>query len=454
MIGHRGRQPLFPKPASLNVEGNMSPAPQMAQHSLWQATAKPAFVGQQLAGTVDCQTVIIGGGYTGLSTALHLAERGHEVVVIEGHEPGHGGSGRNGGQIIPGIRHFTDELVKTYGPDLGHRIHAFGSGDADYTFDLIKRLGIDCDLHRGGWIQAAENEVELKQGRERAAAWQKRGAPVRLLDRPEFRAMTGTDVYIGGWLDERGGSLQPLSYVRGLARAAEAAGARLFTHSPAIRITQVKGGWRAETAQGAVTAKKLLMATNALTGVLNPSVARSQLAVWSFQIATRPLNAAERAAILPGGTIVSDTRRILRYFRLDRDGRLIIGGKGTLLAPKDRGSYQLQAKMLATLYPDIAADGFEYHWGGEIGITLDRLPRLFALGDGAYAVLQDNGKGVAWCTAMGAPLADLMSGVALDKLPLVPITPPRPIPFHALRKTYVMAGNAWLRFLDMADRLR
>jgi glycine/D-amino acid oxidase-like deaminating enzyme len=422
--------------------------------SLWAATAAPRVVTPPLASKLDVETLIVGAGYTGLSTALHLARMGREVAVIEAGEPGDGGSGRNGGQVIPGIRHFTDELVKTYGEDLGRRIHAFGAGDADYVFALIRDENLACDAHRGGWIQAAENETELKQGRERAEGWAKRRAPTRTLDRAEFRALTGTDAYIGGWIDERGGSVQPLSYVRELARAAMPAGAALHGGTAATTFARVGADWRVETSRGVVTARKLLLATNALTGALQGDVARSQLGVWSFQIATRPLTQAERGAILPGSPVVSDTRRVLRYFRLDRDHRIVVGGKGTLSAPQGPESFVLQRKMLATLYPDIAKDGFDYAWGGLIGITLDRLPRLFTLGDNAFAVLQDNGKGVAWCTAMGAPLAALLSGEDAAKLPLVPVTPPQPIPLHAFRSVYVAAGNLWLRFLDMTDRLR
>jgi glycine/D-amino acid oxidase-like deaminating enzyme len=422
--------------------------------SLWEATAAPAVEAAPLSGPHDAETVIIGAGYTGLSTALHLAEMGRDVCVLEAAEPGAGGSGRNGGQVIPGLRHLPDELVARYGPDLGQRLHAFGAGDADAAFALIERLGLQCDAVRGGWIQAAETQAELEQGRVRVAAWAARGAPTRMLDREEFRALTGTDAYLGGWIDPRGGSVQPLSYARELARAAMRAGARLHTRSPALSLAREGAGWRVTTPDGSVRAKRLLLACNLGAGPLHPGVHRSQLSVWSFQIATRPLSAAERAVILPGQAVVSDTRRVLRYFRTDREGRVIIGGKGTLSAPKGPGSFRLQRAMLGRLYPDLAKDGFSHAWGGQIGITIDRLPRLFSLGPDGYAAVQDNGKGVAWCTAMGMPLAALLAGEDPRGLPLVPITAPSPIPGHALKSAYVAVGNLWLRFLDLTEGLR
>jgi glycine/D-amino acid oxidase-like deaminating enzyme len=133
---------------------------------------------------------------------------------------------------------------------------------------------------------------------------------------------------------------------------------------------------------------------------------------------------------------------------------VIVGGKGTLSAPTGPGSFNLQLQMLTKLYPELAADGFTHAWGGLIGVTLDRLPRLFSLGDGAWAALQDNGKGVAWCTASGLPLAEMLAGKDPRTLPLVPVTAPAPIPLHAFRKAYVAAGNAWLRALDLTDRLK
>lgn len=422
--------------------------------SLWEATAAPKVAASVLNGRHEAETVIVGAGYTGLSTALHLAELGRDVVVIEADAPGAGGSGRSGGQIIPGIRHFTGELTKKYGDELGRRLHAFGGGDADYTFALIERLGLQCNATRAGWIQAAENPIELELGRQRCDAWTKRGAPTRMLSRQELIDLTGTDVYAGGWFDRRGGSVQPLSYVRELARAAVKAGVRLFVGSPVTTLSPVAGGWNVETAQGAVRCRTLLLATNALTGGLHGPVARSQLGVWSFQIASRPLTPEEQARIMPSRVIVSDTRRVLRYFRLDRDRRIVVGGKGTMAAPHHAASFNLQLQMLRKLYPDVAEAGFDFAWGGRIGLTLDRLPRLFSIGANAWAVLQDNGKGIAWCTAMGRPLAELLTGTDPRTLPLVPVTAPSPIPFHGLRRAYVATGNTWLRSLDLTDRLR
>lgn len=422
--------------------------------NLWEATAPPPPDTPSLAGPMDTDVAIVGAGYTGLSTALHLAERGVAVTLLEASTIGAGGSGRSGGQVIPGIRHFPDELVAAYGPEAGHRLHAFGAGDADATFALIDRLGIVCDAHRGGWIQAADTETALAEGATRAKAWIGRGAPVEILDRDAFRAATGCQAYLGGWRDARGGTVNPMAYTRGLAAAAIRAGASVFTGSPVTALERDGVGWRLVTPGGSLRARRVLIAANLAKLGLLPSVARAQLGVWSYQVASRPLTNDERRIVLPGSPAISDTRRVLRYFRLDAAGRLVIGGKGKAGPPAGEGDFALQRHMLRALYPDLGDVPFEYAWGGEIGITIDRLPRFFSLGDGAWAILQDNGKGIAWCTASGAPLADLMTGADPARLPLLPPTAPRPIPFHGLRRLYVAAGNAWYRMRDRLDGAR
>ncbi|MGE0720023.1 MAG: NAD(P)/FAD-dependent oxidoreductase, partial [Alphaproteobacteria bacterium] len=372
---------------------------------------------------------------------------GLRVRVLEAAEPGAGASGRNGGQVIPGIRHFPDELEAAFGVDLGRRVYEFGLTTADAAFALIDRHAIACDAVRTGWIQPADKPSALETSRRRAAEWRRRGYGARALDRDETIALTGTRDYIGGWIHQGGGSVQPLSYARGLARAAMAAGAVVHGHSRVVGIARVGERWRLSTPGGSVVAPRVLLATNALTDDLWPGLRRAILPVWSFQIATTPLGADARMRVIPGGQPVSDTREVLRYFRRDRDGRLVIGGKGRLGGPRGMGSFGLQRRMLRRLYPDLAGQPVQFAWGGQVAITPDRLPRVFELAPGVLAAIGCNGKGVALCSAMGAPLADALAGRPLSELPL-PVAPLRPIPFHTLRPFYVAAGSAWLKLKD------
>jgi glycine/D-amino acid oxidase-like deaminating enzyme len=421
----------------------------MRQRSLWAETATAAVPLLPLEGAAEAEVAIIGAGYTGLSTALALAERGVAVVVLEAEAPGAGASGANGGQVIPGLKHFVADLEKDFGPGPGRRLHQAGATDADRCFTLIERLGIECDATRAGWLQVADNPVALEECRQRARAWQAWGAPVRLLGAEEVRAITGAAGYLGGWIDDRGGSVQPLSLARGLARAALAAGARIHAPSRATAIRPDGAGWRVETPGGALRVRRVLLATNAAPGALWPGLAHTIMAVWSFQTATRP-----GAGVLPGGQVVSDTRRVLRYWRRDAAGRLVVGGKGTLRAPRGPRSFTVPERMRARLYPALPDAAPDYYWGGRVGITPDRLPRLFRLAEGVFAVMQDNGKGVAWCTATGPALADLLAGAAPEELALPPVTPLRPIPLHPFRSVYAAAGSLYFRARDALDRAR
>lgn len=412
--------------------------------SLWEATAPAGPALAPLRGKAETEVAVIGAGYSGLSTALALAERGVAVTVLEAEAPGAGASGRNGGQVIPGFKHDVADAIAVYGRERGTAMHALGARAADDTFALIERHGIACDAARNGWAQLGDTEAALAEMKHRLAAWQRMGAPVRWLSREAAAALTGTGAYLGGWFHAGGGGVQPLAYARGLARAAIAAGAVLHAPSRATRITRDGAAWRIATPDGSLRARRVLVATNALAGNLWPGLADSMIPVWSFQVATAP------DAVRRDMPVVSDTRRVLRYFRPDRDGRLVVGGKGTLRAPRHPGQFGTQRHMLTRLYPRLADAAPEYSWGGQVAITLDRLPRLFALDDGVFATIGCNGKGIAWCTALGPELATLLTGG--ESLALPPLEPLRPIPLHRFKTLYAAAGSLWFRFRDRLDR--
>lgn len=418
--------------------------------NLWQTTAIPPLSLPSLSGMHETDTVIVGGGLTGLSTALSLADRGESVIVVEAEEPGFGATGQSGGQVTPGLRHFTKDLISEYGEAGGHRAHQFGAEAADRTFELIAKYGIDCAPHNTGKIRAAASPASLDDMRKKYEAWRQLGAPVTFLNAAELANALGTDVYCGGFKDARGGTVQPLSLARGLAQAAQARGATLFSHSRVLSLRQHQNGWQIVTANGEVLARKLLIASNATGDQLWPGLRATILPVWSFQIATAPLTASQRSRILPGGEAVSDTRRVLRYFRMDPDGRLIIGGKGLTRAPRKTRDFNFQKVTLAHLYPELADAQLEYAWGGQVAITIDRLPRIISIGPNAYAHFGCNGSGIAWCTAIGAAFAELFAHGDSRALP-IPVTPIQPIPFHGLHRLYVGVGSTWLRFRDMLD---
>ncbi|MFT3820681.1 MAG: FAD-dependent oxidoreductase [Rubrivivax sp.] len=425
--------------------------------SLWQATAVPApALRPPLQGGAETEVAIVGAGFAGLSTALHLAERGVAVTVLEAGAVGEGASGRCGGHLLYGGRLSEAESLHCFGSEAGGRLHAFGARAADEAFALIERLKLRCDADRAGSIYAADSDAGLAEARHKFKALQAAGVPARWLDRDAIMQTIGSAAYRGGYLNPKAGGVQPLSLVRELARAAQAAGAHIHPQTPALALQRQGSGWRLRTPAGWLDARRVLLATNAQgpAAALWPALRRTVLPVWSFQAATAPL--PDAAGVLPGRPVVSDTRRLLNYFRRDAAGRLVMGGKGTLAGPRGPDSFALQRQTIARLFPALADQPLPFCWGGRVSVTLQRRPRLFAF-DGAHTVLASvacNGKGLAWNLALGPVLADALTGTAIDALPLPPPEPARAIPLHALRPLYAAAGTAWLRWQDGRDDRR
>ncbi len=411
----------------------------------------PSLPPQPLDGAAETDVAVVGAGYAWLSCALHLAEQGVSVRVLEAATVGAGASGRNGGQVLHGGRYSQAELVARLGPVVGERLYRFGVDATDAAFALIQRLGLRCDALRAGSIFAADSAAGQQEARSKLKALLAAGIDAIELSRDQIVEATGSPAYLGGYLNPKGGSVQPLSLARELARAAKRAGVVVHEHSGVLAIEKAAGDWVLRTERGRVTARRVLLATNGSAGTAWPGLKRSVLPAWSFQAATDPL--PDSASVLPGRQVVSDTRRVLTYFRRDLEGRLVIGGKGTAAAPKGPASFDLQRRTMERLFPQLKGQPLRWWWGGQVSVTLDRLPRLFVLGDGLLASIACNGKGLAWNLALGPVLADAMRGVPLDTLPLPPARALQTIPMHGLKQVYAAVGSGWLRLLDGLDRM-
>jgi len=427
--------------------------PAAPSQSLWSATASAAPALAPLAGPRRVDVAIIGAGYTGLSAALHLAGAGRAVLVLEAQGLGERASGLNGGQVIAGLKTDPDGLEELFGAERGARLVASVAAGPDVVFELIGRFRIECDAVRTGWIQPATSQAALMQLAARVEQWRRRGAAIELLDAREVGLLTGSARYCGGLLDRRGGSVQPLSYVRGLARAVTGAGGQICVHSPALHLRRAAREWQIETPHGAVSAPAVIVATNAYSGALVGTLRRSIVTVPSFQVATSPLTSAQRALILPGGQAASDTWHLLRYFRLDATGRLVLGARGTFGAAPGPRSCRPHYRAVLDIYPRLAGVSFEYHWGGLVAMTRDHLPHLHELAPGLLAGLGYNGRGVAMATLMGRILAQRTLGMSDAELAF-PVTPVRPIPFHRASRLGARAAIQYLRAVDGLARIQ
>lgn len=416
--------------------------------SPWSAGAPPAPSTPALTENVSTDVAIVGGGYTGLSAGLTLAQKGVSVRVLDAQEPGAGGSGRNGGQVIPSWKHDPNDLLRLFGQEQGQQLIDLFSGTVEEVFQLIEQHQLACDARRSGWIQAAHDEVAVRTIQRRAAQWQARGVAAQVLDRQGMAQWLGTDFYPGGWLDPRAANLNPLAFARGLARVALKAGAQLHGNTRVTRLEPLGTRWRLHLSTGAtLNAEQVLLATNAYTDDLWPQLRQTLIAANSFQIATPPLTQEQRKHVLPGGASVSDTRRVLRYFRVDAAGRLIMGGRGPFREPVGPEDFAHLDRSVYQMFPVLQGIPFEFRWAGRVGLTRDFMPHIHRPAPGLLACVGYNGRGVGLATSMGRRLAQHLLDPQGSPLPL-PFTQLQPIPLHGLHTIYVSVLIAWYRFLD------
>ena len=409
----------------------MSAAGTRLPRSLYADTARDAPATPPLAGDARAAVAVVGAGFTGLSAALHLAQRGIDVTVIEAREPGWGASGRNGGQVNPGLKEEPAEIERAFGVGLGRRMVSLSGGAPQRVFDLVERHQIRCDARRSGTIRATFTAGSAAAIRDATAAWQARGAPVSLLERDAVAIATGTDRYICGALDRRGGSLNPLGYARGLAEAAQRAGARIHGQTPASAIARRGPAWRVTTPGGTLTADWVVLATNGYTDDLWPGLRRSIVPVYSGIVASQPLDAAVAARILPQRPVLYEHEAITVYYRVDAQDRLLMGGRSRLKSLEGPDAFAGLQRYARRLWPFLGAVAWSHGWNGQLAVTPDHYPHLHEPAPNVIACLGYNGRGIAMATAMGDEIARRVTGTPAAELDM-PVTTLRAIPFHGL----------------------
>ncbi len=405
--------------------------------NLWQETATARIKAPAYPGGKSVDLAIIGGGFTGCSAALKAAEQGVDVALLEAETIGHGGSGRNVGLVNAGLWLPPDTVCKTLGEGPGERLNQALAGAPDLVFELIEQHGIDCEARRAGTLHLAHSAKGLAGLQGRLAQMQARNAPVTLLSADATRARTGTAAFHGALHDARAGTIQPLSYARGLARAAEKAGAKLYELSPALSVEYRDDHWSIATKNGPLMAKMLLLASNAYHHRPADLPMPGVTAVNYFQLATEPLKNDLAANILPGGEGCWDSAMIMTSLRRDMAGRVILGGIGD--ADRLNINTNWAARKLACFFPQLRGAKISHAWSGRISMTADHLPRILRLGPQGYAIFGYSGRGIGPGTVFGQAVAEALVAADESALPIIPVSAYHE-GFSSLKSAFYEAG--------------
>jgi gamma-glutamylputrescine oxidase len=380
--------------------------------SYYAATAKASEPKPPLKGSVNADVCVIGGGFAGVSAALHLAERGYRVVLLEAMRIGWGASGRNGGQLNSGLRKGPADLIAKFGAEKARRLWDMAEEAKAIVRARVERHGIDCDLKSGN-ILAAHKPEHLPDMAEQARLLAEvfDYPKVRIVAREELREMLDSPLYYGGLLDSGAGHLHPLNYVLGLAGAAEEAGATLHEGTPVTAIEETASKASVTTPDGTVEAEYVVVCCNAYLGRLVPALAAKIMPIRNHVIATEPLGEARAHGLIRDDAAVCDTKFVVDYYRLSADKRLIFGGGETYAKHPPRDMAAFVRPYMLKVFPQLADVRIDYAWDGQVGITLSRLPHFGREGRMFYTH-GFSGQGVALTSLAGLLVAEAMAGTA------------------------------------------
>ncbi|MEO4040500.1 FAD-binding oxidoreductase [Hoeflea sp. CAU 1731] len=388
---------------------------------VWSVSAGEPLDAGRLEGDMSADLVIIGGGFTGCSAALHAAEAGLGVCLLEAENVGFGGSGRNVGLVNAGLWTPPEDVEHLLGAQEGRKLNEYLSGGPDLVFELIRKHSIECNAIRNGTLHCAHSSGGLRDLERRYKQLRRHKAPVDILDARQAAARTGSFAFGGALFDPRAGTINPLAYCRGLARAAIKASARFCEKTPATAIKRQNKLWLVVTPTGTVSARCLLIATNAYTIATDGMPSMGHTRVNYCQFATSPLSDQARGSILPELEGCWDTALVMSSFRLDSECRMIIGGIGSLDHPAALIHEQWAKRKLASLFPQLAEEPLVHGWTGRIAMTRDHLPRILKLGNSGYAVFGYSGRGIAPGSVFGKAVARSIAADTDSELPLRPV---------------------------------
>ena len=405
-----------------------------------------------LSKDIEADLVVIGGGVTGCSAALHASEGSARVVLLEANAIGWGATGRNAGHVAPASKLSLEEAVRRYGPVHGRRFNDACEAGPDLVFGLIQRYGIEAEMKRGGVIVAAHSEASVEELKHRVEVMRGEGKPAHWLDRDEAARRTGSPLYRGAFWDERGGAINPLAYARGMARGAMAHGARIFENTRGERIERKGKAWRVSTATGSVSASRVIIATNAYTDDLWDGLKRSVVPARSYHLVTEPLPDDLAKTVLPGAAVMTDRRRLLIGLRVTADNRIHFNGYGPVNGPDTGMDTARSIARLEEIFPQVRPVKLDMSaaWSGWMAMSPAGTWKLHKLAEGVTAALGCNGRGVAMGSFLGRDLALHALGMPESEL-TIPFERVVKIPFHSLAAPIARFEVARRDRLDKAE---
>ncbi|MEP3296684.1 MAG: FAD-binding oxidoreductase [Pseudoruegeria sp.] len=416
--------------------------------SYYAASSNPVSMRPALKEDMQFDVCVVGAGYTGLSTALHLAEQGHNVAILEGARIGWGASGRNGGQIVNGLNASLQTIERRYDRDTANFVANLVMEGGDIIRERVKTYGIECDLKPTN-VLAGYTDAHLRALDARLHLWEHHGIQTQeMLSRDELRDYVGSDVYAGGLIDHAGGHMHPLNFALGEAAAFEQNGGTIFEQSMVIKIDDGVEKPVVQTQMGSITCKTLVLCGNAYLGKVVPTLATRVMPVSTQIMATEPLDDDVAARLLPTDSCIEDTRFILDYFRMSADKRLLFGG-GTVYGGTDPKNIELKLRRnMEKVFPELQTTRIEYAWSGNFALSFSRVPQMGRLNKNVYFAHGYSGHGVTGSQTFGRILSEAITG-DIGRFDVFEKMSWTPFPGgHMFRVPYSMMGSWYYGFKD------
>jgi gamma-glutamylputrescine oxidase len=428
---------------------DMSAKPELSGHvaSWYAATRNDLTRRPRLEGSIEADICVIGAGFTGISAALELSERGFSVVVLEGERVGFGASGRNGGQIVNGYSRDLEHIATHFGLDKARALGAMSLEGGDIIRDRIACYDIKCDLRHGGFF-AAFTDKQIRHMEATRAYWARHGHDgLEMVSKDEVGQYVASSRYVGGMIDRKGGHIHPLNLVLGEAAAAERLGARIFEDSKATDVT-LGPNPVVRTAGGEVRARYVLVCGNAYLGRLLPAISGRMMPVSSQVLATEPLGAETARRLLPADYCVEDANYVLDYYRCTADNRLLYGGSIGYGGQDPANLTKVILPNMLRTFPELKGVRIDYAWSGSFALTLRRIPHVGRLSDHVYFSHGDSGHGVTTTHLLGKVLGEAIAGHA-ERFDVWASLPNPPFPGGRMFRVPLTAlGAAWYRLRD------